>query len=246
MGAVRREASGIERFQRVDQRAEETLDREAGVARRFDPDLWGWGAAGGWERLGVWVGCGRGWWRTSVYRPTRQAYRAGKALRRTRALSTAPSSSDDRHPRTSRTRLDHFTLRGSDDAPVTDRQRHYRKRLACVVRGVVFYHRDQYLRRAACGGFGELTNVATVLGLATPRDAFFTSLAKFAVPTRVAPSLDNSYAELQTPGSAASITGNLDFTTAAAQPPGLSERNLACLKVLVASALFLAGSLGES
>ncbi|KAJ6523337.1 hypothetical protein B0H19DRAFT_1201883 [Mycena capillaripes] len=95
--------------------------------------------------------------------------------------------------------------------------------------------------------YQALTNVAGMLGLTTPRDAFFTSLAKFAVPTRVVSSLDHSYgSEAQTPRSAASLSENLGFTTGPAQPPSLSERNLACLKVLVASALFLAGSLGES
>ncbi|KAJ6525079.1 hypothetical protein DFH09DRAFT_1250788 [Mycena vulgaris] len=95
--------------------------------------------------------------------------------------------------------------------------------------------------------YQAMTNVAGMLGLVTPRDAFFTSLSKFAVPTRVVSSLDHSYgAEAQTPRSAASLSENLGFSTGPAQPPGLSERNLACLKVLVASSLFLAGSLGES
>jgi hypothetical protein len=95
--------------------------------------------------------------------------------------------------------------------------------------------------------YQAMTNVAGMLGLTTPRDAFFTSLAKFAVPTRVVSSLDHSYGtEAQTPRSAASISENLGFSTGPAQPASLSERNLACLKVLVASALFLAGSLGES
>ncbi|KAJ7472175.1 hypothetical protein FB451DRAFT_1351838 [Mycena latifolia] len=95
--------------------------------------------------------------------------------------------------------------------------------------------------------YQAMTNVAGMLGLTTPRDAFFTSLSKFAVPTRVVSSLDHSYgAEAQTPRTAASLSENLGFSTGPAQPPGLSERNLACLKVLVASALFLAGSLGES
>ncbi|KAF8198188.1 hypothetical protein K438DRAFT_1823993 [Mycena galopus ATCC 62051] len=95
--------------------------------------------------------------------------------------------------------------------------------------------------------YQAMTNVAGMLGLTTPRDAFFTSLSKFAVPTRVVSSLDHSYgAEAQTPRTAASLSENLGFSTAVAQLPGLSERNLACLKVLVASALFLAGSLGES
>ncbi|KAJ7659408.1 guanine nucleotide exchange factor in Golgi transport N-terminal-domain-containing protein [Mycena rosella] len=69
--------------------------------------------------------------------------------------------------------------------------------------------------------YQAMTNVAGMLGLTTPRDAFFTSLAKFAVPTRVVSSLDHSYgAEAQTPRSA-SFSENL-------------------------GALFLAGSLGES
>ncbi|CAK5277941.1 unnamed protein product [Mycena citricolor] len=92
--------------------------------------------------------------------------------------------------------------------------------------------------------YQAMTNVSGMLGLTTPRDAFFTSLSKFAVPTRVVSSLDHS--EMQAPRSAASISENLGFGSGPAPPPGLSERNLACLKVLVGSALFLAGSLGDS
>jgi hypothetical protein len=84
-----------------------------------------------------------------------------------------------------------------------------------------------------------------MLGLATPRDAFFNSLAKFAVPTLVVSSLD-SYIEPQTPRSATTqLTDSVGWTSPL-QPPGLSERNLACLKVFVSSALFLAGTLGQS
>lgn len=89
-----------------------------------------------------------------------------------------------------------------------------------------------------------MTNVAGMLALTTPRDAFLTSLAKFAIPSRVVASLE-SYVEPATPRSAVSITENLGLTSPV-QPPGLSERNLVCLKVLVSSSLFLAGSLGES
>jgi hypothetical protein len=92
--------------------------------------------------------------------------------------------------------------------------------------------------------FQAMTNVSGMLGLTTPRDAFFTSLAKFAVPTRVVSSLD-SYVEPATPRATQSITENLGLT-GPSQAPGLSERNLACLKIFVNSALFLAGSLGES
>jgi hypothetical protein len=93
--------------------------------------------------------------------------------------------------------------------------------------------------------YQAMTNVSGMLGLATPRDAFFNSLAKFAVPTRVVSSLD-TYIEPQTPRSATiQLTDSVGLTSPT-QPPGLSERNLACLKNFVSSALFLAGSLGES
>lgn len=92
--------------------------------------------------------------------------------------------------------------------------------------------------------YQAMTNVAGMMGLTTPRDAFFTSLAKLAVPSRVVSSLD-SYTDSQLPRMSPSITENLGLA-APSQTPGLSERNMACLKVFVASALFLAGSLGES
>lgn len=92
--------------------------------------------------------------------------------------------------------------------------------------------------------YQAMTNVAGMLALTTPRDAFLTSLAKFATPSRVVASLE-SYVDPPTPRSGVSLTENLGLI-APVQPPGLSERNLVCLKVLVSSALFLAGSLGES
>ncbi|KAF5350099.1 hypothetical protein D9756_009239 [Leucocoprinus leucothites] len=93
--------------------------------------------------------------------------------------------------------------------------------------------------------YQAMTNVSGMLGLLTPRDAFFNSLAKFAVPTRVVSSLD-SYVEPHTPRSATvQLTDSVGLTSPT-QQPGLSERNLACLKGFVSSALFLAGSLGES
>ncbi|TBU23332.1 hypothetical protein BD311DRAFT_674190 [Dichomitus squalens] len=96
--------------------------------------------------------------------------------------------------------------------------------------------------------YQALTTVSGMLGLATPRDAFFTSLARLAIPTRVVSSIDSYMpGEPSTPRTAASaITETFGLPGANTQPPGLSERNMACLKVLVASALFLAGSLGES
>ena len=92
--------------------------------------------------------------------------------------------------------------------------------------------------------YQAMTNVSGMLALGTPRDAFFTSLAKFAIPTRVVSSLD-SYTEPTSPRSAAALSESLGLS-GPTQPPGLSERNMSCLKVLISSALFLAGSLGES
>jgi hypothetical protein len=93
-----------------------------------------------------------------------------------------------------------------------------------------------------------LTNVAGALNLTTPRDAFLTSLSKFAIPTRVVSKLD-SWVDQATPRTPSVLSvDNLAALAGAtpAQPPGLSERNVACLKVLISSALFLAGSLGPS
>ncbi|EJC99516.1 uncharacterized protein FOMMEDRAFT_142756 [Fomitiporia mediterranea MF3/22] len=94
--------------------------------------------------------------------------------------------------------------------------------------------------------YQNLANVAGMLGLTTPRDAFLTSLAKFAIPSRVVSSLD-TYIEPPTPRSSSALQeGFSSLTGGPSSPPGLSERNMACLKVLIASALFLAGSLRSS
>ena len=96
--------------------------------------------------------------------------------------------------------------------------------------------------------YQAMTNVSGMLGLATPRDAFFNSLSKFAVPTGVVSSLE-AWAENPPPMTPRSATAALSEGLGLggpSQPPGLSERNLACLKVLVGCGLFLAGSLGES
>ncbi|TFK22523.1 hypothetical protein FA15DRAFT_757922 [Coprinopsis marcescibilis] len=95
--------------------------------------------------------------------------------------------------------------------------------------------------------YQAVTNVSGMLGLNTPRDAFFSSLSKFAVPSRVVASIDLYSEPPQTPRSATTaVAEGLGLGPAPQQPPGLSERNMACLKVLVGCALFLAGSLGES
>jgi len=96
--------------------------------------------------------------------------------------------------------------------------------------------------------YQALTNVSGMLGLTTPRDAFFTSLSKFAVPIRVVSSLETwvDHPPVQTPRSATAALSEGLGLGGPSQPPGLSERNMACLKVLMGCALFLAGSLGES
>ncbi|KAI0738261.1 hypothetical protein C8Q80DRAFT_1207991 [Daedaleopsis nitida] len=98
--------------------------------------------------------------------------------------------------------------------------------------------------------YQALTTVSGMLGLTTPRDAFFTSLSRLAIPTGVVSSID-SYVPVEpsTPRTAANAISEsfgVSFSGANSQPPGLSERNMACLKVLISSALFLAGSLGAS
>lgn len=96
--------------------------------------------------------------------------------------------------------------------------------------------------------YQAMTNVSGMLGLNTPRDAFFNSLSKFAVPTRVMSSLEVwvENPPASTPRSAtAALTEGLGLS-GPTQPPSLSERNMACLKAFVGCALFLAGTLGES
>ena len=102
------------------------------------------------------------------------------------------------------------------------------------------------------GALQTLARAAGCLALPTPRDAFLTALAKAALPPRVVAALD----EPQQPSSALRSPVSLEGLTlglaggggggAVPQPPGLSPRNLACLRALVAAALFLAGTLGSS
>lgn len=95
----------------------------------------------------------------------------------------------------------------------------------------------------------NVANVSGMLGLTIPRDAFLTSLAKFAIPSRVVSSIEAySYVEPATPriASASGPSSSEGSGAPGAQAPGLSERNMACLKILVTSAMFLAGSLGPS
>ncbi|KAH7341760.1 hypothetical protein B0J17DRAFT_647820 [Rhizoctonia solani] len=93
----------------------------------------------------------------------------------------------------------------------------------------------------------NLTNATGALGLTVPRDAFMTSMSRFAVPSKVVSSLE-SYVESsapRTPGVVDSM-GLTALSGGPAAPPGLSDRNLACLKTFISITLFLAGSLGAS
>ncbi|KAG8763600.1 hypothetical protein FRC11_000859 [Ceratobasidium sp. 423] len=93
----------------------------------------------------------------------------------------------------------------------------------------------------------NLTNATGALGLAVPRDAFMTSLSRFAVPSKVVSSLE-SYVESSTPRTpgVADSMGLTALSGGPTTPPGLSDRNLACLKTFISITLFLAGSLGPS
>jgi hypothetical protein len=92
------------------------------------------------------------------------------------------------------------------------------------------------------GAYQSLARVAGMLGLTTPRDALLVGLAKCAVPGKVVASVD-AHVEPSTPRTATGLS-NLSLSTSPTTP-GLSDRNLACLRALVSSAAFLAGSLGE-
>ena len=93
----------------------------------------------------------------------------------------------------------------------------------------------------------NLTNATGALGLNVPRDAFMTSLSRFAVPSKVVSSLE-SYVEPSTPRTPGVVDsmGLTALSGGSSVPPGLSDRNLACLKALISISLFLAGSLGSS
>ncbi len=75
-----------------------------------------------------------------------------------------------------------------------------------------------------------------------------TALAKAALPSRVVAALDETpqTPSTRSPVSLEGLTLGLAGSSGPPQPPGLSARNLACLRALVAAALFLAGTLGPS
>jgi hypothetical protein len=98
------------------------------------------------------------------------------------------------------------------------------------------------------GALQSLARAAGCLALPTPRDAFLTALAKAALPPRVVAALDDTLPipSARSPVSLEGLTLGLAGAAGPHQPPGLSVRNLACLRALVAAALFLVGTLGPS
>ncbi|KAG9008257.1 hypothetical protein FRB94_013617 [Tulasnella sp. JGI-2019a] len=97
------------------------------------------------------------------------------------------------------------------------------------------------------GAYQNVTVVAGALSICTPRDTFLTSLAKFAIPPGVVSSVD-AYVEPATASlsKSGSVSDALGFSSlgGVAAVPGLSERNLACLKSIIYTAGYLLGSLG--
>ncbi|GAA5982187.1 hypothetical protein JCM5350_003486 [Sporobolomyces pararoseus] len=104
----------------------------------------------------------------------------------------------------------------------------------------------------------SFTCVCGVLNLSTPREAFLTSLCKFAIPPSVVShiaSQDSIHQSKPTSSSAAATATavlsagaeSLGLTSSSTSlPVGLSSRNLACLKALLAVSNYLAGSLGKT
>ncbi|KAI5479516.1 endosomal peripheral membrane protein [Pseudohyphozyma bogoriensis] len=99
----------------------------------------------------------------------------------------------------------------------------------------------------------NFTSVCGVLGLATPREAFLTSLCKFSIPPSVVSQLAASADTKPTPGpttatsvltAGAESLGLSVGHLASTAPPGLSSRNLVCLRATISVAQYLAGSLG--
>lgn len=98
-------------------------------------------------------------------------------------------------------------------------------------------------------------------GLDVARDAFLGVLGKGGVPGRVVGALDSYSSPYSSQEPATPRTGldglGLGFVTGSGGSnnsgaggggggPGLSQRNMACLKVLISCAVFLGGSLGEA
>lgn len=89
----------------------------------------------------------------------------------------------------------------------------------------------------------DFTVACGTLDLATPRDAFLNTLARYAVPPPVVSAMQ-SYIDPPTAKSAGVAETLNALTGGPSGPPSLSERNLACLRSLITVAQLLASSLG--
>lgn len=121
---------------------------------------------------------------------------------------------------------------------------------------------DDDLFADVVGALQNFTSICGVLGLETPREAFLTSMCKFAMPPAVVSHLasstapgshanahsDNSAAASLKTATTAAITAGVESLGLGSThlPVGLSSRNLACLKALISVAHYLAGSLGTT
>lgn len=93
----------------------------------------------------------------------------------------------------------------------------------------------------------NFTSVCGVLGLQTPREAFLTSLCKFAIPPTVVSHIASQDSTGGPPKSVLSAgVESLGLGPAAPLPVGLSSRNFACLRALISVAHYLAGSLDST
>ncbi|KAL7417221.1 hypothetical protein BDY24DRAFT_377122 [Mrakia frigida] len=98
----------------------------------------------------------------------------------------------------------------------------------------------------------EFTIICGLLSLPTERNAFISTLSRFAVPQAVVSALASS--DLPSTPRSPSVMSSVEalgFTALTGgatphQPPSLSSRNLACLKVLISVTELLGGSLGKS
>jgi hypothetical protein len=105
---------------------------------------------------------------------------------------------------------------------------------------------DDELFAEVVSALQSFTSVCGVVGLDTPREAFLTSLCKFAVPPSVVAhiaALDSTPTKSSTSVLGAGVVDSLGLGPAASLPVGLSSRNYACLKALLSVAELLAGSL---
>ena len=105
---------------------------------------------------------------------------------------------------------------------------------------------DEDLFHDVVSALQNFTSVCGVLSLTTPREAFITSLCKFAIPAAVVAHLTALEANGPIRVNLSVLSAGVDslgLGPAAPLPVGLSTRNYACLKALLSVAQYLAGSL---